>query len=302
MKGLAAFVMRGPWQAGLVIAGFLCLSFMMPLVGLLSSAAFGLVVLRQGLQPALTVLALSVAAVAAFGGLVLGGVAAPLVYALLLWAPTGFTAWVLRYSRRIEWALGAVMIPALAGVLAFYGLSPDPAGFWSERLFLVVQPLLDQAPADFDAETARAGLRAAAHYATGFVSAGSALSVFMTLMLARWWQSLLYNPGGFRAEFLELRPNPAFAYAVLGCGGAMLFAPPALTEPMWNLGLVFVALYLTVGIAVMHALLSRQASRKFWLAGIYLLLFVIPQMAVPVVLVGFTDAWMDWRRRGSASA
>lgn len=303
MKGLAAFVMKGRWQAVFVIAGFACLSFMIPLVGLLSSAAFGLVVLRQGPQSALTVLVPAAMAVAAFGGVVLGSVAAPLIYALLLWLPTALAAWVLRLSRRLEWALAAVVIPALVAVLAVYGLVSNPAEFWSEKLMPMVQPLLDQAPADFDADAARSGLRVAAHYATGFVSAGSALSVFMTLVLARWWQSLLYNPGGFRAEYLELRPSPAFAYVALACmGGAALFASSAVAELMWNLGLVFFMLYLMVGIAVIHALLSRRAGGKFWLAGVYLLLFVIPQVAIPVVLMGFTDVWMDWRHRRIAGA
>ena len=303
MKGLAAFAMKGRWQAVLVIAGFVCLSFLMPLVGLLSSAALGLVVLRQGLRSAAMILILSAIAVAAFGGLVLGSVAAPLIYALLLWFPTAVAAWVLRISRRLDWALAAVVVSALLGVLAVYGLVGDPAEFWSDKLLPVVQPILDQAPADFDADRARSVLRLAAHYATGFVSAGSALSVFMTLILARWWQSLLYNPGGFRAEFLELRPSPAFAYAALASiGGAMLLPSPALAELLWNLGLVFFALYLMVGIAVIHALLSRRPAGKFWLAGVYLLLFVIPQVAIPVMLMGFTDVWMDWRHRRAAGA
>lgn len=299
MKGLAAFVMKGRGQAVLVIAGLVCLSFMIPLVGLLSSAAFGLVVLRQGLPAASTVLALSAAAVAVFGGVVLGSVAAPLIYALLLWLPTAVVAWVLRISRRIDWALAAVVLPALVAVLAVYGLIGEPAEFWADKLMPMVQPLLDQAPAGFDAEAMRASLRVAAHYATGFVSAGSALSIFMALMLARWWQSLLYNPGGFRTEFLELRPAPAFAYAAVVCiGGAMLLPAPA--ELLWNLGLVFFVLYLVAGIAVLHALLSRRPAGKFWLAGLYLLLFVIPQVAIPVVLMGFTDVWMDWRHRRAA--
>jgi hypothetical protein len=293
--------MKGRWQAVLVIAGFVCLSFMMPLVGLLSSAALGLVVLRQGLPAAFTVLVLSAMAVAAFGGVVLGSLAAPLIYALLLWFPTAIAAWVLRISRRLDWALASVVIAALAAVLAVYTLVADPAEFWNDKLMLMIQPLLDQAPAGFDAEGARSGLRVAAHYATGFVSAGSALSVFMTLVLARWWQSLLYNPGGFRAEFLELRPSPAFAYAALvSIGGAMSL--PMLAELLWNLGLVFFALYFMVGIAVIHALLSRRPAGKFWLAGVYLLLFVIPQVAIPVVLMGFTDVWMDWRHRRVAGA
>jgi len=303
VKGLAAFAMKGRWQAVLVIAGLVCLSFMIPLVGLLSSAALGLVVLRQGLPAASTVLVPSAVVVAVFGGVVLGSVAAPLIYALLLWLPTAVAAWVLRISRRIDWALASVVVPALVAVLAVYGLVGDPAEFWSEKLTLMVQPLLDQAPAGFDADGARSGLRVAAHYATGFVSAGSALSVFMTLMLARWWQSLLYNPGGFRTEFLELRPSPAFAYAALvSIGGAMLLPWPALAELMWNLGLVFFVLYLMVGIAVIHSLLSRRPAGKFWLAGLYLLLFVIPQVAIPVVLMGFTDVWMDWRHRRVAGA
>ena len=58
-------------------------------------------------------------------------------------------------------------------------------------------------------------------FASGFVA-----SLILTLLLARWWQSALFNPGGFRKEFYALRlprilvfPTLAGLMAFIACSG-----------------------------------------------------------------------------------
>lgn len=298
MKALAAFAMRGLWQASLVVAGFACLSFTVPLVGFLSSGFFALVVLRQGTKVASMVLTASAAVVALFGVVILGEFWMPVIYAGTLWIPVGIAAWVLRVWRNLGFSLEIVTLLTLVVVLAVYGFMGDPSGFWKGKLVLLLQPWLAASPDGFDPGALRDHLQVVSHYATGLVGAGSDLTVFMTLLLARWWQALLFNPGGFRVEFLALQVTPKFAYAAtLALVLAWLSPLAGLAELMWNLGLVFFAVFLVVGIAVMHELLSRRSGRGFWLTGAYLLLFIVPQATLPVAVMGLTDAWMDWRGR-----
>jgi len=35
------------------------------------------------------------------------------------------------------------------------------------------------------------------------------------LMLARWWQAVLYNPGGFQQEFHQFKLQPAIAMMLM---------------------------------------------------------------------------------------
>lgn len=298
MKALAAFAMQGLWQASLVVAGFACLSFTVPLVGFLSSAFFALVVLRQGIQVASMVLTASAMVVVLFGVVALGEFWMPAVYAGTLWIPVGIAAWVLRVWRNLGFSLEIVTLLTLLVVLAVYGSMEEPSVFWKGKLVLLLQPWLAASPDGFDPQVLRDHLEALSYYATGLVGAGSDLTVFMTLLLARWWQALLFNPGGFRAEFLALRVTPKFAYAATSALVLAWLSPSVgLAELMWNLGLVFFAVFLVVGVAVMHELLSRRSGRGFWLTGAYLLLFIVPQATLPVAIMGLTDAWMDWRGR-----
>ena len=45
----------------------------------------------------------------------------------------------------------------------------------------------------------------------GLFAMGQAYAMISFLVLARWWQSQLYNPGGLRAEFHQLRLPPTFS-------------------------------------------------------------------------------------------
>jgi hypothetical protein len=58
----------------------------------------------------------------------------------------------------------------------------------------------------------------------GMMGAGSAMTAVMCLLLARYWQAALYNPGGFGSEFRALYYPPAVAVvlALLAIGLASL--------------------------------------------------------------------------------
>ena len=87
MKPLANFIMRGYSPATLVttVAGLLSLLF--PLIGVISSAAVGLVTLRQGARPGVLLLGASTLASSLIAWLALGGPLIGLGMLLVLWVP-----------------------------------------------------------------------------------------------------------------------------------------------------------------------------------------------------------------------
>ena len=63
------------------------------------------------------------------------------------------------------------------------------------------------------AEEIKQSIQLFAQFMTGGVAAGTVYGLLFGLFMARWWQSALYNPGGFRAEFLSLKVHPPMAIA-----------------------------------------------------------------------------------------
>jgi len=114
----------------------------------------------------------------------------------------------------------------------------------------------------------------------------------LCLMLARYWQALLFNPGGFSREFHALHLPKRVAFSLLAL---MLLIPsiwPMATVliPLCNLPLLF------AGIALVHAKLAGKASGKFWLVGLYLSLLLFMQFAYPLLVVlALADSLFDFR-------
>lgn len=294
MKSLAVFIMRGRAQAVIGVAGLALLSLMIPLVSLFSSAALGLVTLRTGARESLWVLLASVAVAAVSGVLLLGNGQAGLVYGLLLWVPVWPVALLLRVSGQLTLALEAGLVLALLAVTGVFLVTSDPSALWSESLQRILDSMREHAPPGFDAAEVSDRLQFFAHYMTGVAAAGSLMSLVLGLLIARWWQAALYNPGGFRAEFVALRLHTATGYAGLTVIALALLAGGGVAEFAWNISAVLFVLFAVAGFSVVHALLGR---RGFWLGGVYVALLVIPQILLPVAFLGFSDPWLNWRQR-----
>lgn len=302
MRALAAFIMRGQNQAILVQVGFACLSFVMPLASLFSSASMALVMLRLGVMASIPVLLASCVLVTGFGMATTGQFELSLIYALALWLPTALVAWVLRDTRDLSLSLEVAAIFGIVGIGLFYLLVEQPGDYWGQRMEGLMQPLLEM-NADADPQTQvlmKQGMERIGHYVTGLMASGAVITLVMTVLLGRWWQSLLFNPGGFREEYLGLRLSrraggAAIAAVLVGLTGLL----SGLTEVIVNAGLVLFALYLFVGMAVAHSLLTAKSTQRFWLIGLYVLLFIIPHLMVPLALLGLSDSWFDWRKRAT---
>jgi hypothetical protein len=293
MRSLAAYVMRGRIEAILVVAGLALLSLLLPLVSLLSTASLALVALRKGAKESAWVLAVSALLTGGVGALATGGVLRSVAYGLLLWVPVWPIALLLRTGGRLNLALEAAAALGGLGVAGVYWLTPDPAAMWKETLQGLVAPMLERAPPGFDAAMAERGIEFFS-YMSGVAAFGSVTGLILGLLLARWQQAALFNPGGFRAEFLALSLHPRVVYAGLACLAAALAGSGKVAEFAWNLNAPFLALFLVSGFAILHALL---AGKGFWLTGFYLGLLFIPQLLLPIALLGVTDVWLHWRAR-----
>jgi hypothetical protein len=294
MRFLANTIMRGPMAAILVTSVAAMLGLLLPPLGYLSAAAVGLVTLRLGLAEAGKVVAGSMLATAVLGGMLVGNVMAPLAFLLVLWLPLLVTAWSLRRSGDLARSLLLAGLFGVTVVLGFHAGVDDPAGWWRELL----QRMTEQATAE-QQEVLRPVLDDMAGLMTGMVGAAVALGVTLSLLLARWWQAALYNPGGFRSEFHALRLGRSVTGAtvlLLVLNGLQPTGLGLLTD-LLPLALL---LHLLQGIAVVHSLVARSGANVGWLVAMYVLLLlpmVTTQAALTLAVAGMVDNWMDFRTR-----
>lgn len=294
MLGLATFIMRGRSQAALVSAVFAVLSLLFPLAGMLSSATVALVALRQGPVEGLIVGLFAGLASGLFAFAALGSPAPALGFALALWLPVWVLALVLRNTRSQPLTVSLASIMGLMIILALRLGVGDPGAFWSELMEPVRQGLVESGLVteaggkDLIAEVAR--------WMTGAFAATFYFQALLALFLGRWWQSLLYNPGGFGAEFRELRLSRG-----LGILSLLLMAWLLVDENnQWaaDLLLLVTPMLLLQGLALIHWLVRTMQASRGWLIGVYALyLLAMPHAQVLTAGLGLADIWVDVRSR-----
>lgn len=275
MRGLAEFVMKGRKQAIMAVL----LLGLIPLLNLLSPVLVGLVVLRKGFQEAVQVL---VWAILPIGGWALAGDPVPLI---MLLGITGL-AGLLRSSESWEFTLLAAIA---VGVCVEIYLRLQPAVL--DLIFLQMQPY-------FEANAIQGEqLDALRDVMTSFMGAVYMFLSIILLMLARWMQAALFNPGGFQKEFHGLRVEQRVALILVGC--MMLANFEILIPQTWMLHLVLPLMF--SGIALIHAVVAAKKLSSLWLAVLYALI-LLPLIANLVVLLALLDSWYDFRTRLTKSA
>jgi hypothetical protein len=287
---LAAYIMRGRLQAMLVASSLALLSLIMPPVSIVSSASVALVTLRRGAFEGLYILVCSSAAASLLGLFLLGNYQFALLYSMVLWLPVWLISIVLREGRHLSLAVEFAVLIGVLGVVGFYLYEAEPAAMWKEVLSQMVPP---NAPVDEIQRT----LDVLSHYMTGVVAAGTVFGLLFGLFLGRWWQSVLYNPGGFKQEFLSLNTKPRLAMGSLAIVAVAWASSGTLSEVAWNMTILLFVLYTCIGTAVLHAVFASMKLGRYLVPMFYLTLFLIPHVILPVALVGISDAWMNLRNK-----
>ena len=300
MRFFANYTLRGWYQALIAICGFAIASLFLPPVSLISSALFALVVLRKGGMEGGWVLLPAVLSLGLGGSLLMGNAAQGMGYGLLLWLPILPVAVVLRESRSLAWALEVSLGLGLAVVAGVYALVDDPAAWWRERIQGFMQAMSENAPEGFDSAVFAKAMDAFSHYMTGTVVGGSVLSLILGLSIARWLQSILFNPGGFGREFAALRFHPPVVYVgLVSILVGLVLGDGMIAEFTWNMNGLFLILFTLGGFSIIHAILG---GKGLWVFAIYLALLFIPKWLIPpIALLGISDLWVDWRNYAKRS-
>ncbi|RLU08590.1 hypothetical protein CS078_14810 [Pseudomonas prosekii] len=284
MRAIAEFIMRGRVQATLVVAGCAAL----PLLYWLGAAAGCLVLLRRGLKDAIGVLAL--------------GLLPALVWwfysddprALLVLLGSWSLALVLRASESwnrvllVSIAMGVVFAVVLGTAFA------PQIEMLAQALIKVMPSLLGDVYQKLSVDEQARFASLIAPVLTGLIAALLQIVSVLSLLVGRYWQALLYNPGGFGREFRAIRFPLGLAMLLLAF---MLLGPNfgsqlAMLTPLCSVPLVF------AGLSLIHGLVAQKRLAGFWLVGLYVTLLLFMQLIYPLLVVlAIVDSLIDFRGR-----
>ena len=274
MRGLAEYVMTGRRQAIIAVM----LLGLIPLVNLLNPVVVGLIALRKGLQEVVVIFAWAILPLGAWA------VAGDVVPLIMLIGITGLAV-LLRETESWEFTLLAAIAVGVC-VEVYFRLQPAVIDALMQQLDLYLQA---SNPQGLQIEEVRDVLLSVIGAVYMFLS-------IVLLMLARWMQAVLYNPGGFKQEFHNLRVEQKVALALIVI---LLLSSFGIVVPeAWVL--YFVLPLLFSGIALTHAVVAKKKLSSMWLVTFYILL-MLPVVVQILVLLALVDSWYDFRSRLSSS-
>ena len=303
MQALARYMMRGRVQAIGSVVSLALLSLIVPPLTILTTAGVALVTLVHGYREGLVNLLVSTVIFAVFTGVMLNQPAFVIEVVFKNWLP----AWLLAsiVLRKTSMSLAIVVAATLSCllVLGFYFFT-DPAAYWLEVINEQLLPMLKEMGMQFKEgqQTENVWLLMSTIMTGSFLASFFAVQT-VSLLLARWWQALLYNPGGFGQEFRQLRFGKVAANVALVIS---IFAIATENEIAINLVFIIIVLMMFQGLAVVHNLVAKCKLSPSLLTGVYIvMLFTLLHGAIGLLLVAFVgllDNWLDLRFRLCAKA
>ncbi len=282
MRSFAEFVMKGRTQAIITVV----LATGSVFFAWIGAAVIALVTLRKGTSQGVKVLywAMIPAVMVAFIGdtAPLTTLLGVMFAAVILRATLSWTA-VLTVSTLSGLFTGLIMLTLAEGYIA--------------QIIQFLEQFIQQVSAQQGGEEGRPPSMLMAVpselQVAGLLGVSNAFTIVISLLLARWWQALLYNPGGFKQEFHKLRVPPLMALilliAIMAC---------------WSLGsdyilwaILFALPFLFAGFALAHGIAGWRKLNPDWLAVIYFLWFLFEAVKIAMVAVAVVDSFVDIRGR-----
>ena len=284
MKSLADFIMRSPLQ-GALVAALATASLFLAWIG---AAAVALMVLRHGVNRAAIVFlaALVPAAFWMFAGDI--GPLTTLVCAVILAA-------ALRVSQ--SWSVVLLSTPFVIGLwcLLIVLLAPD----YVETIRLIFEQVLEgfkarimSSASDTEREVLDRINAPSGMQIMGMLAILQALTTIFSLLVGRWWQALLYNPGGFQQEFHALKLDRLHGLVLVG-GFIVVASQDSYSAWSW----MFIVPLLVAGMALVHGLVAKSKLPVRWLVLFYMALFVFRPLVALLAAVAVADSALDFRSR-----
>lgn len=297
MLFLARFILKRPGQAALVAAAMAIISLMDMILApavWVSGAAIALVTLVRNYRQGFMVMVLATVGSVVFATLIFSSPMVVAYFLLMSWLPVWMAATVLKHAASLATSLQLMMVLSLTAVVVLYFVFPDFGELWRPMLEIFIQQLSEQSQGQLDSQALKQAIEVVIRLMPGLVATSLLFGSMISLLLARWWQAALYNPGGFGSEFQSLNLGKLVAVVAVGIASAAIVL---VTDVLNSMLLVLSMLYLTQGMSIVHAIVNRKKMNAAWLYLVYILMLFVPEVIALVIIAGIADAWIDFRRR-----
>lgn len=301
-KVIASYAMQGRWKAAATTAVLSALAIIFPPLNYLSSGVISLTTLRMGPREGVSVILATLVVFALLAGFLVGQLWIAGLVLLTSWLPVYLVTLALGYTRSFALSLLTASGLGILVVLMLHLFIPDTATWWQQMLKPFIDNLSEQPSWQLNAtQTEQVAMRLSG-LMTGLVAAGVCLNAILGIIIGRAWQSELYNPGAFGAEFKQLRLGKAPAVftglliilALTSIGSYV----PWLMDCLPVMSVVFGI----QGLAIVHAMVAIKQKSKAWLVTVYVLLVImLPQMVMILASLGVLDQWFNLRDRSKKS-
>ncbi len=197
-------------------------------------------------------------------------------------------ALVLANTRQLGMALPAIAFVAvlMKGVVGFF---PEQTALLYEQYNLMLEQLKNDGFEQINIETQQ--------FVTYSIVWSSAWLGALSLLLARWLQAKLFNPGGFQKEFHQLRLSPLVT-GVLVAGIAAGQVVPMLEGTLP----VFVMPMMIAGFGLFHGVARLKKLGTMPLVLMYGSLVVMGPFAMLLLMVAaITDSFSNYRSKMAPS-
>lgn len=284
MQALAAWLVARPQHAVLGLA----VTLLLPAPQLTSGVIMVLLVLAQGVQRAL-VEALAAASLLVLVSM-LFGVSIASIVALMAgtWLPVIILAMLLTRTRSLALTLQMTVIMAVAGLAVFYVAVADPVAFWQPTLAAMTEfaeqsgLALDTTLLNAEVMTLSATLAFWMLYVTG-------------LLLGYALFNGLPDEAGRYGWFRDLSFGRVIAFMMAIASLLALVIDGAWLQ---NIAFVLFVVFWLQGLAIVHWMHAQQIVPLGAVVAVYVLLpFLQVLLITGLGILGYMDAWFDFRRR-----
>lgn len=289
MQRIAAWLVARPERAVFVLIA----TFPLPVTQIAGTAVLVLLALRNGPARAAQVAGIAYAAILLVTLLTSVPTAALNQIAVMIWLPGVLLALLLLRTRSLTLSLQVSVLAALLVVVGLYVLVGDLSAHWQEvhKEFAGFFAGGDQ---QAEADILRS-LLPYAPYMTGFAVAIAWL-MYVVAFLAGYaaYTGLPGRSDGF-GRFSDLNFGRVLALAL-----ALTSVVAMVGRWLWlqNVALLLFAIFWLQGLAILHWLRAIGRLPGIVLTAVYVLTVLLGPLLVSAVgLVGYTDAWFNYRPR-----
>lgn len=116
----------------------------------------------------------------------------------------------------------------------------------------------------------------------------------ISLLLGRWWQAKVFNPGGLNQEIRQMQ----LGYVALGLSALVGLLMAFHIKAGFDTILVVIMVYFWLGMILVHAFFRRKQQKTGWLWVFYgVLVILFPYSLVFLAGIGISDTFIDFRAR-----